>query len=159
MELYLHDNEISDISPLSILTNLTWLGLDHNKIADISPLIKNSGIDMGDEVAVRDNPLNSEAINIHIPELEDRGVNVVWEAEPPATTTPAPTTPTSTIPTSTISPTTTSPPTTIPPQRSFLHIGILGTIVVLIFAGYYMAKKKHEKEKKEELENKKTEAN
>ena len=38
-KLSLYNNGITDISPLSGLTNLTWLGLGHNKLSDnISPL-------------------------------------------------------------------------------------------------------------------------
>ena len=36
--LNLHDNRISNISPLAQLTNLTWLALHNNQIADLSPL-------------------------------------------------------------------------------------------------------------------------
>ena len=36
--LDLDDNEISDISLLSVLTNLTYLDLDGNQISDVSPL-------------------------------------------------------------------------------------------------------------------------
>jgi len=36
--LFLHENQISDISPISSLTNLTMLYLDGNQISDISPL-------------------------------------------------------------------------------------------------------------------------
>ncbi|HBE18484.1 MAG TPA: hypothetical protein DDW51_12930 [Cyanobacteria bacterium UBA11367] len=37
-ELYLDDNLLTDISPLSTLTKLTWLSLDNNFLTDISPL-------------------------------------------------------------------------------------------------------------------------
>ena len=37
-ELFLYDNQITDISPLSSLTNLTYLNISYNKIIDISPL-------------------------------------------------------------------------------------------------------------------------
>ena len=33
-----NSNHISDLSPLSNLTNLTWLDLDNNDISDITPL-------------------------------------------------------------------------------------------------------------------------
>ncbi|MGH0396108.1 leucine-rich repeat domain-containing protein, partial [Bacillus cereus] len=36
--LYLRDNQISDVSPLSGLTSLTYLELHNNQISDISPL-------------------------------------------------------------------------------------------------------------------------
>ena len=36
--LYLSNNQISDLSPLTELTNLEWLYLSQNKITDLSPL-------------------------------------------------------------------------------------------------------------------------
>ena len=77
--LSLSGNNILDISSLSNLTNLKILYLDHNYISDISPLIKNQGINEGDKVDISYNPLSSESIEIHIPELESRGVEVIWK--------------------------------------------------------------------------------
>jgi len=37
-KLDLYRSEISDLSPLKELTNLTWLDLDSNQITDVSPL-------------------------------------------------------------------------------------------------------------------------
>ena len=36
--LYMDNNQIADITPLSGLTNLIYLGLQDNQITDISPL-------------------------------------------------------------------------------------------------------------------------
>ena len=36
--LYLYNNQITDVSPLAGLTNLQWLDLNSNQIADVSPL-------------------------------------------------------------------------------------------------------------------------
>ena len=69
-------NSISDISALSGLLALTALDLQGNSISDISPLVANSGLDNGDWVDLRDNPLNDTSINAHIPNLEGKGVTV-----------------------------------------------------------------------------------
>ena len=71
--LDLDDNNISDISALSGLTNLVELGLQENNIGDISAL---SGLTNLERLYLYDNPLSQNAINIHIPELEARGVSV-----------------------------------------------------------------------------------
>ncbi len=49
-------------------------------ITDIAPLLKNPGIDQGDWVDLRWNPLNETSVDIHIPVLVDRGVHVDWES-------------------------------------------------------------------------------
>ena len=74
--LGLGSNAITNISALSKLTNLTHLRLWGNTIADISPLVENSGLDRGDSVDVRDNPLSEASINTHIPKLKNRGVRI-----------------------------------------------------------------------------------
>ena len=72
-------NSISDISPLAGLTNLGILYLNDNSISDISPLVANTGLGSGDEVYLGNNPLSSTSINTHIPALESRGVTVHYE--------------------------------------------------------------------------------
>ena len=74
--LGLNDNSISDISPLAGLNNLTFLRLDNNSISDLSSLVANTGLGSGDEVNVSGNPLDALSINIHIPALRSRGVEV-----------------------------------------------------------------------------------
>ena len=71
-------NNISDISPLTDLTSLDWLPLGGNSISDISPLVMNSGLSEGDFVHLGGNPLSDESINVYIPQLLERGVNVQW---------------------------------------------------------------------------------
>ena len=70
---------ISDLLPLSNLTNLTWLRLNKNQISDISPLVENSGLGTGDEIWLEDNNLDlsegSEDMG-NIRALEGRGVIV-----------------------------------------------------------------------------------
>ena len=74
--LSLHNNQISDISPAANLTSLMNLRLDSNQISDIAPLMENAGLGEGDEVSLTDNPLSDDSIHIYIPELEARGVTV-----------------------------------------------------------------------------------
>ena len=76
-------NQISDISSLSGLTNLRELSLNTNQIGDIEPLVNNPGIDAGDWIDLRSNPLSSESINTWIPALLARGVGVAWDQNPP----------------------------------------------------------------------------
>ena len=47
-----------------------------NNISDISPLVENSGLSMGDTIDLRGNPLSTESVNVYIPQLEARGVEV-----------------------------------------------------------------------------------
>ncbi len=78
IELRLGSNNISDISPLSNLTNLQELYLSYNRIIDIGPLLENVGLNQGDIVSLRNNPLSQQSINVYIPELQKRGVEVEW---------------------------------------------------------------------------------
>ena len=93
--LYLDDNQITDISPLAEMTkigegNSYWkkgeikvhLSLFKNQISDISPLVNNKGIDDGDGIDLRGNPLNDEAYEVHIPALQERGVKVLFDKRP-----------------------------------------------------------------------------
>ena len=75
--LILRNNQITDISPLGELTNLEYLYLflDNNLVSDLSPLVDDSCLWRG-QLYVRNNPLSDESINVHIPELEGRGVSV-----------------------------------------------------------------------------------
>ena len=78
--LWLSRNQISDISPLSNLTGLLNLDLSWNKISDIEPLVSNPGISEGDWVYLTGNPLNNVSIDSYIPQLQERGVNVYYDA-------------------------------------------------------------------------------
>ena len=77
-QLHLAQNNISDISSLADLTNLQKLYLNDNNISDISSLVENSGLSAGDTVNLGGDPLNDPSINDYIPQLEARGVNVVY---------------------------------------------------------------------------------
>jgi len=78
--LGLDDNQISDITPLDGLTLLTSLNLDDNQVSDIEPLVNNTGMESGDTVYLRGNPLSSTSMYTWIPALQGRGVTVYWDA-------------------------------------------------------------------------------
>ena len=78
MELILHDNNISDISPLVGLINLEVIDLHGSNISDISPLVENSGLSEGDTVDLIWNPLSTTSLNVYIPQLKARGVDVTY---------------------------------------------------------------------------------
>ena len=73
--LSLTSNSVSDLSPLSSLDQLQVLLLDENRVADISPLL---GLSMLEQVLLRGNPLNAEALDVHIPSLIEQGVEVLY---------------------------------------------------------------------------------
>ena len=74
--VHLDGQRITDVSPLATLTNLEDVRLNHNRIEDIGPLAANPGLDAGDVVRLRGNPLNDDSMNTHIPALQARGVVV-----------------------------------------------------------------------------------
>jgi internalin A len=79
--LHLWDNQISDIATLSGLTNLRYLAMWDNQISDLKPLVDNTGLSKGSKVEVQDNPLSNASIETYIPELESRGVEVLYTPE------------------------------------------------------------------------------
>ena len=79
--LYLEGNVIADVSPLAGLTGLSALYLGNNAVEDISPLVENAAFDDGDFVSLTGNPLSDESIDVHIPALEARGVEVEFDAD------------------------------------------------------------------------------
>jgi len=74
--LTLSNNQIVDISSLSSLVNMNYLSLTDNQISDIAPLVQNEGLSAGDRVYLNRNPLSQDSKDIHIPELQARGVDV-----------------------------------------------------------------------------------
>jgi PKD repeat protein len=68
-------NQISDVSPLAHVANLTRLSLEGNQISDISSLVSISGLA---QLNIADNPLNDEALNTIIPHFEERNVEVIF---------------------------------------------------------------------------------
>ena len=83
--LSIGQNSISDLSAVAGLTHLTWLYLEDNSISDISPLVANTELGAGDEIDVSANPLNDASINVHLPALLNRGVEVRAENLKPTT--------------------------------------------------------------------------
>ena len=81
--LNLLDNQISDISAVSNLTNLTFLYLSSNEISDIFALVENIELGFGDTIFLLNNFLSQEALNVHIPILEDRGFQaLIYSSNP-----------------------------------------------------------------------------
>ena len=70
---------VSDISALSSLTELQLLNLQSNRISDISPLVSNGGLGSGDLIDLRNNPLSYSSTDSHVPQLEERGANVLFD--------------------------------------------------------------------------------
>ena len=103
------DNQISDISSLSALTNLQSLGFSINQVSDLTPLTNMSNLqdisfsrnrvsDLSpltallylEELEALNNPLNKVSIDVHIPELQSRGVDVAIAPSLPFTETESP---------------------------------------------------------------------
>ena len=80
--LALNNNLVSDLSPLAGLTSLRWMRLVGNNISDLSPLVTNMGLESGDELDVRGNPLSYLSIHTHLPPLQSRGVAVEFDNRP-----------------------------------------------------------------------------
>jgi Leucine-rich repeat (LRR) protein len=58
--LSLDFNQISDLTPLQSLKNLTWLSLSGNKISDLTPL---QVLNHLTQLKIRDNPLPQELVD------------------------------------------------------------------------------------------------
>ena len=77
--LRLRSTNISDISVLEELTNLTFIDLADNQISDIKPLVDNTGLGFVNDyntLYLSGNPLSDISINVYVPQLRDRGVDV-----------------------------------------------------------------------------------
>jgi len=99
--LYLDGNQIAEINPISGLSSYEripewprhagapwgwwWerdpicLSLSNNRISNISPLQENEGLGEGEGIDLRGNPLSEDSLNIYIPQLEERGVIVLYD--------------------------------------------------------------------------------
>jgi len=53
--------------------------LSGNQINDVSTLVQNTGLGEGDMIDLRGNPLGADSLNTYIPQLEARGVNVLYD--------------------------------------------------------------------------------
>ena len=74
--LRLAHNAVVDVTAVSRLTALEELDLSYNRIANLQPLADNPGLDDGDVVDVRGNPLSEESSTRVVPALVARGVHV-----------------------------------------------------------------------------------
>ena len=74
-KLNITSNNISDLSPLSSLTNLTLIEFSKNQITDLSPLL-DIGLGEGDTIRLWGEPLDTNSIEVVIPQLEAAGVKV-----------------------------------------------------------------------------------
>ncbi len=74
-QLVLDGNDVADVSALSGLQKLELLSLGQNQVADIAALAELPALEYLD---LRDNPLDPDALSIHIPALEERGVQVLY---------------------------------------------------------------------------------
>ncbi len=79
--LNLQTNSISDLSALRHLPKLTNINLFNNQVSDLTPLVENLDL-FGQAVTidVRSNPLSDEALNVQIPALQSRFINVLYDA-------------------------------------------------------------------------------
>ena len=84
--LSLHANRgFIDVSPLAALTGLVDLSLFGNTIFDISSLTALTDLEV---LQLEHNPLNDDAINIHIPTIVANGTEVRFTPPPPVATPP-----------------------------------------------------------------------
>lgn len=77
-KLFINNNNITDIIALTNLHELYELELGNTNISDILPLVNNWGLGGGDYVLLYNNPLNEISLNTYIPQLQDRGVIVIY---------------------------------------------------------------------------------
>ncbi|MEE8372449.1 MAG: leucine-rich repeat domain-containing protein [Dehalococcoidia bacterium] len=82
-DLKLNNNRISNISALANLTELAELSLWGNRVSDISPLLENRGLAEDDYVQLQANPLSAQSLDVYIPQLKAKAVDVEWDAPQP----------------------------------------------------------------------------
>ena len=78
--VFLGSNLVSDLGPLSALDELDGLDLANNLVSDIGPLVENRNIRRGGWVTLTGNPLSEESLNVHVPALRERGVQVAVDS-------------------------------------------------------------------------------
>lgn len=78
IELGLSDNFISNLTPIRNLPELESVSLRNNQISNIFSIANNQGIASGDNVYLEGNPLSDNSLNVYIPALLARGVNVTY---------------------------------------------------------------------------------
>ena len=80
-EIHLDDAQVSDVTALAGLRGAGaarryGLYLSRNAIADLSPLASIADVGLGDTIRVDGNPLDGEALAMHVPALRERGASV-----------------------------------------------------------------------------------
>ncbi|UCD17494.1 MAG: hypothetical protein JSV44_00880 [Candidatus Zixiibacteriota bacterium] len=75
-QINLAENQISNIAPLGNLPYLKYLDLSYNLFTDLGPLVNNPGINDGDVIYLVEVPLSTHALQVQIPQLKARGVEV-----------------------------------------------------------------------------------
>ena len=76
-ELDLYGHPITDLSPLATLTKLSDLTMMRCRVRDIEPI---SSLPELSKLELTINPLSKETMEMHIPQLEARGVKVTYIA-------------------------------------------------------------------------------
>ena len=66
---------IQNLAGLEYCVYLTELKLEHNQISDVSPL---ASLPRLGRLLISNNPLSPASLDIHIPQLEERGVEIGW---------------------------------------------------------------------------------
>lgn len=85
-QLLAESDRITALGPLAGLANLHLVVLNGNLVSDIGPLVANAGLGVGDRISLHDNPLSAQAVDVDIPALRARGIEVQWALDdfPPA---------------------------------------------------------------------------
>ena len=76
VNVYLGSNLVSDVAPLASLPELEGLDLGNNLVSDIGPLVENRNLGSDDWITLTGNPLSEESLNVDVPALRERGVQV-----------------------------------------------------------------------------------
>ena len=71
--LYFSINQVSDLTPLTNISNLQDISFSRNNISDLSPLVELLFLE---DLEALNNPLSKVSIDVHIPALQSRGVEV-----------------------------------------------------------------------------------
>ena len=66
-------NQVSDLTPLTNMSNLQDLFFSRNNVSDLSPLVALLNLE---DLEAQNNPLSKVSIDVHISELQSRGVEV-----------------------------------------------------------------------------------
>ncbi len=75
--LYLRDNHLTEVPAVSGLNRLHILDIGNNYITDLAPLVANAGLATADTVYLTNLQLSQQAIDVQIPALQARGVQII----------------------------------------------------------------------------------